>query len=226
MQAVNFSIDILNLVYPNIKIYLVSDGGEDYSYLYWKYPNLMSVWEEDTMSKTFQVTDKNFRGKKNQKIIKDCAESVLRRLKNAADYLQTEYILMCDPDTLVRGRLNIPENVDLLGSRINSGSPSSYKKVLRSIDGAVVIDDWGATPAIFKTSTFLQALEFLNSNPTILDKLSKTFYGIYAHDFLLPTIFALIGKEETFNPDIIECNRNHMWSFTNEPLVHQFKYFY
>jgi len=225
-NAVNFSIDILNIVYPNIKIYLVSDGGEDFSYLTKKYPNIKTVQEEDTMSETFKVTDVNFREEENQKIIKKCTESVIRRIEDSLDYLQCEYVLMCDPDTLVRGKLNIPEGVDLLGSKINFNTPEPYKNLLRSIDGAKIIDSWGATPAIFKTSTFLKSLEVLNKNSDLLDKLCETFYALYAHDFLLPTLFALIGKEETYNPDIVECNRNPAWTFTSNPLVHQFKYLY
>jgi hypothetical protein len=225
-NAVNFSIDILNIVYPNIKIYLVSDGGEDFSYLTKKYPNVKAVLESDTMSKTFELTDESFREEEKQKIIKNCAQSVINRLKDASDYLETEYILMCDPDTLVRGKLNIPDGVELLGSKINSGTSPSYKKVLSSIDGAISIDSWGATPAIFKTSTFLKSLEVLKTHPKLFNNLSESFHALYAHDFLLPTLFALVGKEETYNPDIVECNRNKMWSFTNQPLVHQFKYLY
>ena len=44
--------------------------------------------------------------------------------------------------------------------------------------------------------------------------------------FSLPLIFALVGEEETFNPDIVECNRNPNWRNTTQPLVHQFKEFY
>ena len=49
---------------------------------------------------------------------------------------------------------------------------------------------------------------------------------MYAHDLLLPTLFALVGEEETFNPEIIECNRDPNWRSKPNPLVHQFKDFY
>ncbi len=60
----------------------------------------------------------------------------------------------------------------------------------------------------------------------ILDELTSSFYAIYAHDVLLPILFALVGEEETFNPDIIECQRDKNWMFRTNPLVHQFREFY
>jgi len=221
-KAVNFSIEKLREIY-DAPIFLVSDGGLDFSYLEKKYENIQTQIEEDTMSDTFKVTDKNFREEVHQMSIKKCSLAVLDRLSRAIDFCQTDYMLMMDPDTYVRGRLNIPDGVQLLGSRINHGFPDELKKVLREIDGAVVIDTWGATPAIFETESFNKAYSFLKSHMEILDKFCQSFYAIYAHDVLLPLMFALIGYEETYNPDIIECKRFTGWQQSLNPLVHQFK---
>ena len=53
-----------------------------------------------------------------------------------------------------------------------------------------------------------------------------TFFLTQFDKSLLPLMFALVGEEETFNPDIVECNRNPNWKNTAQPLVHQFKEFY
>ena len=100
------------------------------------------------------------------------------------------------------------------------------KNVLARVEGAKVIDCWGATPAIFETQTFMKSWEMFKHTPELLDMLTKEFYAIYAHDVLLPVIFALVGEEETFNPDIIECSRNPFWEVCPNPLVHQFKRYY
>ncbi len=229
-KAVEYSLSELRKNYPDSPIYLVSDGGLDFSYLKENDNNLFVSLEEDTMSATFKITGDqvtgNFREEENQKAIKKCALAVLDRLERAIEYCKTDYILMLDPDALVRGKLTIPEGVKLLGSRINSGLPEGFKQVLSSVGKSKVIDCWGATPAIFETKTFLKALNVLKSDITILDRLSMEYYAMFAHDLLLPTLFALVGEEETFNPEIIECNRDPNWQSKPNPLVHQFKVYY
>ena len=225
-KAVENSLSELRKHYPDNPIYLVSDGGSDFTYLKDQYDNLEVSLEEDTMSDTFKVTDKNWREPIQQEVIKKATYAVLNRLEGAIDYCKTDYILMMDPDTLVRGKLNIPDGVKLLGSRVNKGFPIGIKDVLSRIEGAKVIDCWGATPAIFETKTFMESWENVKETPEVIDLLINEFYAIYAHDVLLPLIFALVGEEETFNPDIIECSRDPGWRSKTNPLVHQYKEFY
>jgi len=234
-RAVEYSLSELVKHYPDSPIYLVSDGGEDFSYLESEYKNLKTNLEEDTMSETFKITagrsgcDKvngNFQEEYYQNVIKKCTLAVLNRLESAIDYCKTDYILMMDPDTLVRGKLTIPEDAKLLGSRINKGLPKGVKDILARVEGAKIIDCWGATPAIFETETFMKSWEMFKHTPELLDMLSKEFYAIYAHDVLLPIIFALVGEDEIYNPDIIECSRNPFWEVCPNPLVHQFKRYY
>jgi hypothetical protein len=66
----------------------------------------------------------------------------------------------------------------------------------------------------------------MEQDPTFLPRIAKTFYAIFAHDVILPILFALQGEQEVFNSEIVECNRNPYWQKTSHPLVHQFKYFY
>lgn len=223
-NAIEHSIKELRIHYPESPIYLVSDGGYDFTYLVDIYDNMFVSLEEDTMSDTFKITDINFKESTHQNAIKKCVLAIIKRLKNAIKYCNTDYIVMMDPDALVRGKLNIPLNAKLLGSRVNVGFPEGLKKILTNIEGAKVIDCWGATPAIFETKSFNKATSKFNED--ILEKLSLEFYALYAHDVLLPILFALIGEEETFNPDITECNRDPFWKINNKPLVHQYKEYY
>ena len=225
-RAVENSLSELRKHYPDNPIYLVSDGGSDFNYLKDSYDNLFVSLEEDTMSSTFNITDQNWREEVHQNAIRQATYAVLNRLERAIEYCQTDYILMMDPDALVRGQLNIPEGVKLLGSRVNTGLPIELQVVLSRIPGAKVINCWGATPALFETKTFMDSWSRLKSSPEVMDAFIDSFYAIYAHDVLLPLIFALVGEEETFNPDIVECNRNPNWRNTTQPLVHQFKEFY
>ena len=88
------------------------------------------------MSETFKITagssgsdqkNGNYSEDYYQDVIKKCTLAVLNRLESAINYCKTDYILMMDPDTLVRGKLNISEGVKLLGSRINRGLPKGLK---------------------------------------------------------------------------------------------------
>lgn len=225
-RAVENSLSELRKHYPDNPIYLVSDGGSDFNYLKDSYDNLFVSLEEDTMSATFNITDQNWREEVHQNAIRHASYAVLNRLERAIEYCQADYILMMDPDALVRGQLNIPEGVKLLGSRVNTGLPVELQVVLSRIPGAKVINCWGATPALFETKTFMDSWTRLKSSPEVMDAFIDSFYAIYAHDVLLPLVFALVGEEETFNPDIVECNRNPNWRNTSQPLVHQFKEFY
>jgi hypothetical protein len=76
-RAVDKSIQELRKHYPTAPIYLVSDGGLDYSYLTRKYSNIFVSLEEDTMSDTFKVTDQNFKEPIHQNAIKTCTLAVI-----------------------------------------------------------------------------------------------------------------------------------------------------
>lgn len=233
-KALDYSIKNLRIHYPEEKIYLISDGGLDYTYLENEYTNLTTSLEEDTMSETFKITGDyttgNFRQEYYQEVIKKCAYTVLDRVTRAIEYCNyPDWMVMCDPDCLIRGQLNFSDDGKILGSRINCCLPEGYRNILNSIDGAISISRWGASPCVFEVSTFLRALEkfrYLDTTEDLLDKLCKEFYAMYAHDVLFPTLFALVGEEETFNPDVVECTRNPNWRNTQHPLVHQFREYY
>lgn len=238
-RATEYSIQQLRNNYPDSSIYLVSDGGLDFSYLENEYENLKSSLEEDTMSDTFNITAGttgcdyivgNYREEFYQKAIKKCAYTVLDRIVKSIEYCNyPDWMVMCDPDCLIRGKLNFPENAKILGSRVNCCLPQGYQNLLKSIPGAVPISNWGASPCVFEVKTFLKALEkfrYLDTTENLLDKLCLEFYAMYAHDVLFPTIFALVGEEEVFNHDVVECTRNPNWKNTSHPLVHQFREYY
>lgn len=229
-KAVEHSIIELRKVYPTAPVFLTSDGGIDFSYLEEKY-NIKTYMGEDTFSDILHPRNmshdqfaKTYKIKEHQDIIKKCINGTLDRLKMAISYCDTDYIVMMDPDALVRGKLTIPKDSTLLGSRINHGLPQTYKDILLNINGAKVIDTWGATPGIFHTKTYLQCLPLLTKDR--LDQFCQSFYAMYAHDVLLPTIFALGGHEEQYNPDVCQCISDRSWPHNGKPLLHQFRKYY
>lgn len=238
-KAVEYSIQQLRNIYPFSPIYLVSDGGLDFSYLKNEYNNIETKLEDDTISETFKITagssgcdyiNGNYRQEHYQNVIKKSVYATLDRIERAIKYFDyPDWIVMCDPDCLIRGELSFPDNAKLLGQRINCCLPSGFVNILKSIENAIPISRWGACPCVFEVKSFLKSLEKfkkLDKSINLLDLLAKEFYGIYAHDVLFPTLFALIGEEEVYNPDIIECEKDYLWKQKNNPLVHSFTEYY
>lgn len=228
-KAVDYSVQQLRVHYPDSRVYLVSDGGLDYSYL--EDDNLKTSLEEDTMGEIFgEDIVRNFKTDHYQDVIKTCAYTVLNRILMAIGYCRNpEWMVMCDPDCLVRGPLTFSNEGKILGTRLNTGVPEGYANVIRSIPGAVPITVWGASPCVFHTQTFLTALakfRYLDKHENLLSRLTMEWFALCAHDVLFPTIFSLIGEEEVFNQDLVECTRNANWRNTEHPLVHQFREYY
>jgi hypothetical protein len=227
LEATRFSISSFRSSYPLSPIRLFYEGDADFKSLESEFSNLISSKEEDTLSKCFGVGPHNYLEPDNLAAISKCAWTVLERLASSIEFLQSEYVIMLDPDAIVRGQLNIPDGSALLGSRINSHVfvLSSLNRVLIKY-GGVPLTAWGATPTIFNADKFLSARKILLDNPDIFPEMCAAFYAIFAHDILLPSVFSLIGESEVFNPDIIECGRDANWRTSPKPLLHQYRELY
>lgn len=223
-KAVDYSLEVLKSIYPDVKIYLVSDGGSSFDDLKVKYKNLETKLEEDTRSFIpFLKDESDYKNSEIQNKIKNSILRFLERVSNAIDFCNEEYLLIMEPDVLVRGKLTNPENKIFLGSRINSGLSDELKYVLSNTDDAIVINNWGATPAIFRCDEFKKAHKKLLSDENLLNSICLSENRLANYDILLAVLFALIGVEESFNPEIVECFRNPNWENSNHPLVHQFR---
>lgn len=222
VEAIRFALNSANNIYNNIPIYVNCESGVDLSCLKQDGLNVSINYYEDTLSSVLGITENSYLIDQNQKNIIRATEEILKRIEHSLNFLDSEYILLHCPDTLIRGKLTIPEDSYLLGSRVNMFSWESVNQLLIQNDG-LRITHFGAVPAIFKTSTFLQGLYRLRSIPNFIELLAKAFYVPFSHDILIPILFSLVGKLEEFNSDIVECTRNPNWAKTDHPLVHQFR---
>jgi hypothetical protein len=222
VDAVSYSIDTLKQIYPDCPVYLVSDGGSDYSFLEQKYSNIKTNLEFDSRGFVPKIND-NFKDPDQQKLIKQSILTFLDRTKRAVEYGQKDYLLVMEPDVLVRGELSNPNQHFLLGTRINSGLSEELKNILLQYPQGISIDNWGATPAIFNSQIFLKAYENLLLYPDLLDRLCLSDKRLANYDIVFPVLFATIGIVESYNPEIVECYRNPQWQTSGHPLVHQFR---
>ena len=232
-ESVRHSLELLYKVYPDIPVYLVSDGGSDYSFLTEQFPdkNLKVLLEEDTRGciNSCMASRANLGPKRpddNELLIKS-VYCFLDRVNRAIDYCNCETLLIMEPDVLVRGELNIPEDVGVMGSKVNPehhNHPVSEKlrDYIKSFPKGIDFTRWGITPAIFGSDLFKEIMNTLEEDKTIIAKICNLEPRFACYDFMFATLFAMIGVPETFNPDIVECLRNPNWKNTQKPLVHQY----
>lgn len=227
VEAVSFAIQELRKFYPKNKIYVFNESKEDYSFLLKNDDNIKIKNDKDTMSFYYQNSMSSvYHLPEFQLKIQDAFLTFLSRVNQTIEYCQSEYLLLMDPDVLIRGELNIPSNINLLGSLRNKGVPLSTKKIISEIEGSVIIDEWGATPGIFKVETFHKAYNKFISIPNLLDKLTMSWSAFYAHDVIIPVLFSLIGEREHLNSDFTECNSDIDWQTNGKKLVHHYKKYY
>lgn len=224
-QALHFAYNSLKSYYPEAPIFLNSESKEDFIFLKKYIKNIHIENVEDTQSGLFKYKPGDHVLEENRIKNKKAVLILLERLEKAINLLQTDYILMHCPDTLVRGKITIPNDSGLLGSRVNNYFFPEINQILLKNRG-IEITAFGAVPAIFKSEDFLKAKYIFLQNKNILEELCNNFYAVFSHDIILPILFALIGKQEEYNPEITECTRNFNWITSSHPLIHQFRFFY
>ena len=229
IEAVKYAVEQFRIYYPDTKIYLVTESKEQqYIKIFKNDKNIKVNYVEDSMSFYYNTPNLPiiYQTADIQLKIKKAVLCFLTRLNDAIKYCDSDYMLLMDPDVLIRGQLTISNEKKLLGSLANSGVPNNIKNILSNIEGAIPIDQWGATPGIFHTETFKKAyLKFL-SIENLLTQLTMNWYAMYAHDIIIPIMFSLIGEREYYNNDFIECNTDPNWKNTDKKLVHHFKKYY
>jgi hypothetical protein len=223
-KAVLYSIERLYTIYENIPCYLVSDGGDDFSFLEGRFQNLKYERDENKRGKVTKL-DHHIEGLDREKYAEDAIYSFLDRIKRAIEHCKTDYIIVMEPDVLVNGKLNIPNGSILLGTLINPFEEPGIHNLISEYGGKP-FNRYGATPAIFRSKEFMEVYEFILANNDFIRRACEILPPVAYSDILLPLIFSLKGHSETFNPDIVECMRNPGWRDQNKPLVHQFRNYY
>ena len=226
VAAVEHSLDVLYKIYPKCPVYLVSDGGADYSYLENKFPFLETKLEYDSRGFIPRINPDEYKSDKMQDLIVDSIYTFFERNMRAIEYCMKPHMLIMEPDALVRGKLTFPSGAKLLGSRINKGLNKELKEVLATIENALIVDNWGATPAIYDVKAFEKVYNFIKENRDIVKKLSMADERFSNYDVTLSVLFGACGFEETFNYELTECLRNPFWRSSGHPLLHQYREYY
>jgi len=234
-NALEHGLKQIRKIYPNSKIYIVSDGGFDYSYLEDQYDNLKFEMGEDTIGAYTKMNFHNYLEEENQKAVKKNIAVNIERILKGIEYCgNPDWTFMTESDVLLRGKVSYPSNAKLLGTRLNyawdiPGRLEQYismNKISSQIEGSIPMFRWGAVPAIFDTETYLKATKVYKENFNLLDDVTRTVFGINCFDVIVPFLFSLVGEEEVYNSEITECLRDPSWRTSSHPIVHQFREYY
>tara|TARA_Y100001968_G_scaffold283587_1_gene282333 strand:- start:1884 stop:2846 length:963 start_codon:yes stop_codon:yes gene_type:complete len=232
-DALIHSVDAIQQNYKDSKIYIVSDGGLDYSFL--NNQDIKSVMRNDTVSPLKKINSSNFLEKNHQDNLKIGMKATIDRLIEGIKYCEyPKWFCMTEPDVLIRGKITHPENAKLLGSRVNYAwykkewikSFIEINKVLQKIEGSIPLMRWGSVPVIGHTNTLIKAIEKYHENFEILDSLTEKFHAVCGFDLFLPLLFSLVGEEEVFSSEYTECIRNPNWESSSATVVHQYRKYY
>ena len=223
-SAIEYSLSKFREFYPSNPIYLVSDNGLDFSYLKEDFGNIETTKEPTEVVGIARDVDQYVKENSgNIDLFMGISMEFLRRLKNGCDYCKTEYMVLMEPDVLVRGKLN-PIKSDLAGPTANIMPENVQKYVI--MNGGRNNGTWGPAGGVMKTSSFYGMYDQLINN---LDKLRGGLEldpRMICYDYLLAFLFSLFGYTYADNPDQTECIRNPNWKYSGHPLLHQHREFY
>ena len=222
--AVEYSLKEFRKFYPKNSIYLVSDNGLDFSYLKEKFGNIETIKETMEVVGIAKDVDQYIREHSGEiDLFMGISLEFLRRLKNGCDFCKTEYMILMEPDVLVRGQLH-PFDADLVGPTVNVMPEIIQEYIITN--GGKNNGTWGPAGGIMKTSSFYEVYNKLMND---LDKFSgglKLDPRMICYDYLLAFLFSLFGYTYTDNPDQTECIRNPNWKNSGHPLLHQHRELY
>lgn len=224
VNAIDVALTSLRHHYPNEYVNVFCEGdAKDFLFLEKKH-NVSVIQGFDSQSPLLKMSDKDYDKTKSLKV-ETAVRILIDRINLTIEDSKADYILLHCPDTLIRGKFEIPDGSGLLGSCVNRYFFKATNDVLLKY-GGLEVNYFGAVPAIFNTKDFLQAKQILENNKTLIQELCDSSCYTFSHDIFMSIVFSLIGKREEFNPQIIECGRSTNWMESGCPIIHQFRTFY
>jgi len=224
VNAIDMALTSLRYHYPEEGVVVFCEGDvEAFDFMGAKHEARICK-SSDTQSHLLKLSDQNYK-QEDQFNVELAMKVLLTRISLACSWNDCEYLLLHCPDTLIRGKISIPDGSGLLGSLVNPYFIPKINNVLVKY-GGIPVAAFGAVPAIFNVADFRKAYQIIKNRPIILTELAEASCYSFSHDIFMSCLFSLIGKREEYNPQIVECGRNPNWMQTDCPIIHQFRTFY
>jgi len=218
--AIENFFEVFRGIYPTAPVYLSSDGGHDYKYLEEKYDNIMCVLDEEkTVGVTAHIEKMIKSGDYDIVNLFMASIEYLKRVKLAFDYCKTDYMLLAEPDVLVRGKMTMP-TVDCVGPKPNPMPRHIQQYIIDN--GGINNVAWGASAGIIKRESFMKIYNNIINNQ---HKMLQYLYmdpRMACYDYLFCFLLSIHGLRYDPNPELTECGRNPDWKLSRHPLLHQY----
>lgn len=207
--------------------FLVSDGGDDFSEIAEKY-NCFYYHADWNLKLRDHNDPSGIYGNTKEETLE-----WLRRFRMACDYAKTDHIMMMEDDVLIRGQINVDDDVEVAGLDGPQNRNRVHQELIEYLTekyDAKFYNNWYAITggAIFKIKTFVENYDkvikiFDDEFDFIKDNLMKSIGCI---DVWMTVYYALCRKEYTINPYFTETTNNPNWRDPNYAIVHHYKEHY
>lgn len=200
------------------RVYLVSDNGNDFSYLKEVYKD--KVIYKYNKEKTWCTT--------NGWEFKSQALHWMIWYTEACRQLSSDYIILLEDDVYIRGDLNQIELLfDIMGPPLHSHNQidSVLENYLNSIDNKnIPLKYYCGCGGTIMNRKIIAKGEFPYLINNYYDELLSLSFKVKFSDALLTILYRLSGCVIGTNKDYTETWLNPNWEITTEKIVHQYEY--
>lgn len=222
--AVEESLREFRKHYPTAPVYLISDGGLDFSYLESEL-NIKTTVKPEGMGYSKNMRAVIASGNIDYDQLMKESYEFLNRIYEACHYCKSSHLLLMEPDVWVRGPLTLSDLEDLKGP-VPNRIPDGVLALISANEGDRTVKYFGASAGILKVSSFCEVYHQIRYNPLVLRTLLHADPSIVNYDYLLTVLFAYYGFNYKCNQELTECIRNPEWETSGHPLLHQHRKYY
>jgi hypothetical protein len=204
-KATEFCISEFRKHNPDVKYYLLSDCGLDFSDIAEKY-NCTYVHDEVN---TGLIS-----------LTKDKVNVLISRLSNFFQTTKSEYGLYMEDDVLCRGEVSLESPIDITMLDVPTNKMILYDKILK-YNSSPNVDWYGSCGGNFLRNIFDSSENLELINRFLNEDFTPDQAGTI--DQLLPSLYLVCGYKCTTNSLLSDVNRDPQWRNRNNPLVHSYK---
>ena len=212
-KATNSVLENFRKYFPENPIFLISDGGDDFTELAKKYK-----CEYRYLHNIFEPKYSSYCSKRMTEYWK--------RLKMAVDYSQKEYLMLLEDDVLIRDYFEINTHFDLCGSRLGAQFTTIAVEDIKASTGLDVHRYGMCGGSFFNTEIFNKIYDdvLLDIKENHDDKVAREKWcSLGATDSSITYHFSKRGYFYEPNPWMVEVREQPNWASSKFPIVHEYK---
>lgn len=220
-KATKFVLDNFKKNFSTSPVFLISDGGDDFSDFEKEYTDLKSTHLYNILGNEFnnyiKLPYESFRMKE-----------YWRRIKSAIDYCNTVYLMILEDDVFVTKKFDIEHKVEIAG-RYGPPISSAMKSEIYSSSGLFVERYGMCGGSVINTKTFLKiyddVIRDIDENHDNLLK-NKEYFLLGASDANLVYHFTKRGYFYSEASWLAQLNETPDSIVLNYPVIHNYKKHY